>query len=248
MKKITSLALLLTMVILTTCLTSCGKKEDKVDSVDMKLGIGVHTESKKSNAEDAKNGALENIYTVAAVVLSSDNKIIKCKLDAIETSVAFTKDGQGVKSGEFKSKREIGDSYVMSADPNSLKWYEQADAFAKLCEGKTPEEVKTLAASGGKGNEDVISAGCTITVSDFVAAIEKSLSDLKQYNAKKTEDIKLVLKIDTKTTDASASEKGIAEITGEFSAAALDGGKTVIAVSKNDESSVRFNSSGVVSE
>lgn len=248
MKKITSLLLLLTLVISTTCLTSCSKKEEVADSIDMKLGIGVHKESKTSSAEESKNGALENVYTVAAVVLGSDNKIIKCKLDAIETSVAFTKEGKGVESGEFKSKREMGDSYVMSPDPDSLKWYEQADAFAKLCEGKTPEEVKSLAASGGKGNADVISAGCTITVSDFVSAIEKSLSDLKQYNSKKTEDIKLIFKVDTKTTDATSSGNGTAEITGEFTAASLEGERIVITASKNDKSSVSFNSTGVVSE
>lgn len=248
MKKIISLLLSLTFVFSATCLTSCGKNknDEPTGPIDMKLGIGVHTDTVKSSAEGSKNGALENVYTVAAVVFDSNGKIIKCKLDAIETSVAFTKGGVAVASGEFKSKRELGDSYVMSQDPSKLKWYEQADAFAKVCEGKTTEEVKTLLSSGGKGNSDVISAGCTITVSEFVSAIEKSAADLKDYNASKTKDVNLKIKVKTSGTDATAAAVGTAEIVCDVSASVADGNKTVASVSKNDKSSVKFNTSGVL--
>jgi len=67
----------------------------------------------------------------------------------------------------------------MSTDPGKLKWYEQADAFAKLAEGKTLSGVKNMVTGDGTGNGKVISAGCTITVSEFALAIEDSMKNMK---------------------------------------------------------------------
>ena len=245
MKKIISPLLLLTFVFSTACLTSCGRKQENGEPMDMKLGIGVHTDTVTQSATGDKNGALEAVHTVAAVVLDTNGKIVKCMLDAIESSVAFTKDGKGIATGEFKSKRELGDSYVMSTDASKLKWYQQADAFAKLCEGKTVEEVKDLVGSGGKGNQDVISSGCTIVVSEFALAIEKSATDLKQFTAPVPTAIKLKLAVQTKATDAKSDTSGAAEIVCKATAS-LDGSDNSASVEKSEKASVSFNSSGVI--
>ena len=63
------------------------------------------------------------------------------------------------------------------------EWYEEADVFGALAVGKTIEEVKAMVAENGKGNEEVIRAGCTISVSDFVKAIEKAVQSASDTNA-----------------------------------------------------------------
>ena len=61
----------------------------------------------------------------------------------------------------------------MSAN-GKAEWYVQADAFAKQLVGKTASEINGLQAADGHGNDAVISAGCTIYVTDFVKAAVKA--------------------------------------------------------------------------
>ena len=53
------------------------------------------------------------------------------------------------------------------------EWFEQADAFAALCVGKTATEIAALAAADNYGTDDVKNAGCTILVNGFVKAAAK---------------------------------------------------------------------------
>ena len=47
--------------------------------------------------------------------------------------------------------------------------------------GKTLDEVKALVAEGGKGNDAVISAGCTITVSEFANAVFADCRNISDF-------------------------------------------------------------------
>jgi hypothetical protein len=257
MKKIISLIFVLTFVFSTLVLSSCGKKNEGgmndnmgngTDGMNnLKLGVGVHSVMTQKSADGAKNGALDVTYTVAATVFGKDGKIVKCKLDAIETHANFSSSGKAITPSDFKSKQELGDSYVMSDDETKLKWYEQADAFAKMCEGKTVDEVKKLVADGGKGTDDVIKAGCTITVSEFALAVEKSLKDAKDYTAANVGDILLSLKVNANITDATDSANGKAELDGVFSAEAKNGNQSIAKAEKTNKASLTFDASGKIS-
>ena len=256
MKKIISLIFILTFVFSTVVLSSCGKKNnsgtndnmgDNLNGMNnMKLGVGVYVDSSEKSADGAKNGALDVTYTVAATIFDKNGKIVKCKLDTIETHANFSSQGKALEPSEFKSKRELGDSYVMSEDETKLKWYEQADAFAKICEGKTVDEVKKLVSDGGKGTQDVIKTGCTIVVSEFALAVEKSLANAKEYSSANTGDISLSLKVNANITDATNSAPGKAELNGMFSAEVKNGNQSISKNEKNEKVSINFDSAGKI--
>lgn len=87
------------------------------------------------------------------------------------------------------SKRELGDDYGMKLYGSEKEWYEQADAFEKLCIGKDIDEVKALVLDGG----ELVKAGCTIDVNDFVLAVEKAYNNAESSNVTAEDNIELVI-------------------------------------------------------
>lgn len=176
MKKITALIIL---VLTAFSLFSCGK-----GGSGMKLGVGVY--SAAQNAKDAEgdaNGSAGATVTVATVLIDKDGKIVSCILDAAEYTFSYTSEGKAAGTGELKTKREQGDAYGMKLYGGAVgEWYEQADAFSAAVAGKTVSEVKALVANGGKGNTEVVSAGCTIAIEDFIFAIEKAAANASAVN------------------------------------------------------------------
>ena len=256
MKKIVSIFFILTFAFLSLTITSCGKNNqggtdnntngDMNGMTNMKLGIGTHSESSEKNADGAKNGALDVTYTVAASIFDKDGKILKCKLDTIESHANFSSEGKGIAPSDFKSKQELGDSYVMTEDESKLKWYEQADAFAKKCEGKKIEDVKKLVADGGKGTDEIMKAGCTISVSEFVLAVENSFKNTKDFTAASVGDLSLSLNVDANISDAKESASGKAELKGKFSAEVKNANQSVAKNEKNESKDVMFDTAGKI--
>ena len=232
------------LLILTMLLTSCFKRnKDEEINEKMSLGIGVYTELNNTNATLEKEGKVEIVYTVAALVTDKDGKIADCKFDTQECYFSVSADGKYNSSNDFKSKRELGDSYVMSTDSAKLKWYEQADAYAKVLKGKTLEEAKATVMENGKGNNDVINTGCTITVSDFYYALEKAFSQKKEFlrNSKETLGIGIYTNISGKNADGG---EGKAEIDSSFSVVSKYDGKVVSEQSDAIDITIKFDSEG----
>ena len=168
--KVKAFALLLVVLSL---LVSCSReKSTDTLAVSVKNGTYLKTVS-QSNAGDT-DGKSEFALTSAAVGFDKDGKVVSCDLDASDIAVKYTADGKAVPVSDFATKRELGDRYGMKAAGAKAEWYEQADAFEKVVEGKTVDEIKKLVAEGGRGVDEVITAGCTISVEDFVKAIEKA--------------------------------------------------------------------------
>ena len=99
-------------------------------------------------------------------------------------------------------------------------------------------------AEGDKGNDEVISAGCTIMIAEFVGAIEKA------YNAATVEvDAKATLKVNVATeqtcTDANEDKDGTNKVTVNVFAAAVGAdGKIAAASSDCVEVSFTFDVNG----
>lgn len=226
MKKILTLTLAALMLLSALSLTACGKAET------LKLGLGVYAYYEKaSDADGDTDGEGEVVATAAAVLVDANGKIVKCVIDTADNSVYYTSDGKFVAAGEFKTKYEQGEAYGMKAHAGSAKeWYEQADAFAALTVGKTVDEVKALVADGGKGTDAVISAGCTIAVSDFVNAVEKAVVNAADSSATKDDTLKVAIvskQVDSK--DATEEADGVNEVDITIAAAALDKNSKVTA-------------------
>ena len=239
MKKILTLALCILMV-LTATLVSCN------NAATVKFGAGIYVSTPTVTDAGADNDGSGKVdVTVAAVTVDADGKIAACDLDTASNTVKFTADGKAV-AGEFKTKYEQGASYNMVAYGGANReWFEQADAFEALVVGKTLDEVKALVAADNKGNDEVVAAGCTIMINEFVNAIEKA------YNAANTEiSDKAALKVSIATeqtlTDATEEKEGNNKIAVNVFAASYDAeGKVVAASSDCVEVSFTFDITGV---
>jgi len=228
------------LMILPAVLTGCG------GAAAVKFGAGVYVGAPSvTDASDDAEGSGKLDVTAAAVTVDADGKITACALDTASSTVKFTADGKAVANGEFKTKYETGADYNMVAYGGAVKeWFEQADAFEALVVGKTLSEVKALVADGNKGNDEVISAGCTIMIHEFVGAIEKA------YNAANAEvSADAVLKVNIATeqtcTDATDEKDGTNKIAVNVFAAATDAsGKILAASSDCAEASFTFTANG----
>ena len=243
------LALSLCILMLVSMLAACGNKEVNNDTAvsSVKFGAGVYTATPVTqDATEDKNGSGKLDVTVAAVTVDENGKIVSCALDTASNTVNFTFDGKSLANEGFATKYEIGADYNMVAYGGAVKeWFEQADAFEAVVAGKTIDEVKALVSEGDKGTEEVVNAGCTIMINEFVLALEKA------YNAATVEvasDSVLKVNVATEQTCADADEDkdGSNKIAVNVFAAATDAeGKVLAGSSDCVETTFTFDKNGV---
>ncbi|MBQ8497266.1 MAG: hypothetical protein IJ489_07445 [Clostridia bacterium] len=235
MKKFLSLILSAALLLGTCSFVGCGKKEKT-----LKLGLGLYTSVKTTDATEDKNGQGQAIVTGASVLIDDEGKIVKCFIDCADHKVDYTADGQAITNDSFATKYEQGDSYGMKAYGGAAKeWYEQADAFCALAMGKTLSEIKALVASDNKGTDAVINAGCTIDVSEFVLAIEKAIANAAPSDATAKDNLKLGVSTAQSARDATEDKNGQNQLETTFFAAALNA-ENQITAAKTDCVQIQF--------
>lgn len=218
------------------------------DAAALKFGSAVYVAAPSAtDATEDKEGAGTLDVTAAAVTVDADGKIVACALDTASNTVKFTADGKAVANDEFKTKYELGADYNMVAYGGAVKeWFEQADAFESVVVGKTLDEVKALVAAEGKGNDDVISAGCTIAITDFVGAVEKAYNAAAESDVTAADTVKVTFATEQTVADATEDKDGSNKVSVyAFGAAADADGKVVAASSDCVEVSFTFTTEGV---
>lgn len=245
MKKLLGVILSVVMLISVVSLAGCGKAET------LKFGLGVtsYIENVK-NADGDTNGAAEATSTFAAVLLDGEGKIVKCAIDTAAHTLSFTSKGEYVEASEFKTKYEAGKNYGMVAYGGAKKeWFEQVDAFTALVAGKTLQDVKALVSTNGKGNDEVVTAGCTIIITDFITALEKAVNNAADSSATADSTLKIgVISTQTGSKNATAEADGVNEVDVTVTAAALDkDGKIAAAKTDAIQAIANFNNKGVAS-
>ncbi len=222
MKKLLSSVLVICMLLASLALTSCKKKMNENETM-MKLGVGIHTSLEKATDADGElTGKGQAATTIAAVLLDENGKIVKCKLDCAENIVEYTSQGKFIPSDEFKTKYEMGADYGMKKLAGAAReWFEQADAFCGVAVGKTIDDISSLVAENGKGNTDVISAGCTIQVSEFVYALKNAIESAKEATASAQDDLSISVKTTLSGKDAAKDAEGYTQLDMAIRAAAL---------------------------
>ena len=167
----------------------------------------------------------------------------RCSAD---NTVKYTADGKAVANDGFKTKGEQGKDYNMVTYGGATKeWFEQAAAFETLVVGKTLSEIKALVAEGNKGNADVIAAGCTIMIHEFVGAIEKAFANLADSAATASSALKLGIHTEQSAKDATEEKEGQNQIETTVFAAAVDAaGKVMVAASDCVQVKFTFNATG----
>lgn len=243
MKKVFAVSLCALLILATLMLGGCAAKP-----AELKFGAGVYVSAPTTTDATAdKEGTGKVDITVAAVTVDADGKIVACALDTASNTVKFTADGKSVATDEFKTKYEQGSDYGMVAYAGSAKeWFEQVDAFEALIAGKTLAEVKALVAEGNKGNDEVVSAGCTVMIHEFVGAIEKAYNAATESKVTAENTLKVTAYTEQTCTDATADKDGSNKVATNLFAAAVDAeGKVVAAASDCVEVSFTFDTKGV---
>ena len=123
--------------------------------------------------------------SAAMVAFDEAGKIVDARIDVVQVKVEKHTDG-GLKLKTMRedytvaTKLELGLAYNMQASSNiGLEVDEQIENFADWTVGKTVEELKTLvdpSLGHGTAHHPDLASTCTITATDFVAAIEKAYS------------------------------------------------------------------------
>ena len=155
----------------------------------VKLGLGHITSIAKSKdlAVDGKGKVVPPMAQVdsaiAAVAFDAKGRVVKVNLDSAQSKISFNKDFTVANDLTAKglTKVELGDGYGMrKASGIGKEWNEQIAELEKWMTGKTVAEIKALKVkqrdAGHPAVPDVpeLTSVVTITVQDYIAAVEKA--------------------------------------------------------------------------
>ena len=262
MKKFLAISLVVLMAL--TTFVACGNntpEETVVDTVadttaadvveTVKFGMGVHAYyGTASDADGDTDGKADLTATVAAVLVDAEGKVVKCDIDTMDLSAAYTSVGTAVVADSYATKAELGDSYGMAlyggdnnGDGKVLEWYAQADALEGVIVGKTAEEVKALVA-GYYGTDEVQAAGCTIGIPDYVNAVVKAIENAVESGATANDTVKVGTVIAVESKDATADANGSVEFEVSVAATATNGGKVTACDADAIQATVSFDAAG----
>lgn len=235
MKKLLSIILAALTLFTVIAMTGCGAAKT------LKFGMGVYSYYEAgTNADGETNGEGEAVTSVAAVLVDADGKIVKCVIDTVDYKASWTLAGEDITheiDDEIKTKYELGTDYGMAAygsdangDGKVLEWFEQIDAFCKVVEGKTIDEVKALVVNGYAGNDEVMAAGCTIGIADYVKALEKAVANTADSNATADDTLNIAIIAADSGEGASEEADGNVELEVTIVAAAVNADGKVAAM------------------
>ena len=202
MKKILALTLTILLVI---SMVACGNNDQNnggntAEPESLKLGLGV--------LADASSSKLEVTINYAAVLLDKDGKIVDCEIDTVVASAKST-DGVLALPEEVLTKGEQGDAYGMKAYSGIGKeWYEQAQALADYCVGKTKAEITGIAiGDDGKATDDTVKSFATMAIADLVEVVAKACDNAKDLGSKTGDTLKVASQ--TSTASSKNAEDGV---------------------------------------
>ena len=253
MKK--KLALILSTVLAASfALAGCGGGEEpvvdenvEVAAGDLKTGIAIGaTVAKSTDAAADAEGLAQTDAVIAAVGVDAEGKIVSCELDMAQTKIGFSADGKITTdpSSAFLTKQELGDDYgLKKASKIGKEWYEQADAFAEYCIGKTAAEVLGISADDAD-----LKASVSVSINDYQATVAKAVENAVVTGAQEGDKLGLGVVTDiTKSTDAAADADGLAQAYTTVTAVTVGAdGKITSSVIDAVQANVNFDTAGKI--
>ena len=246
MKKILAIALCLIMVLSAV---ACGAKE-----AEYKLGMGVVV-----STDSSKTGNAQVDATIAAVVTDAEGKIVSCRIDVAQNKMNVT-DGAVEAGKTFETKMELGDRYGMAPvgidnDGNGVckEWYEQAKAFEAYVTGMTVAEVEAIKTQEAGGHQiavdqALLDAGCSMQITDFIAAVVKACKDEQGMNFKTAATFTLGVAakttVDSSTKAATAEEAGSANMYSDIACAVVADGKVIATLNDAIQPKIAIDAAG----
>ena len=146
-------------------------------------GLGSDVTATVAGAEDEEtDGSAQVNSTWAAIALDEAGNIVWTKIDTAQQSTKWNVEGAVTANADLRTKYEKGTDYGMFASYGSQigEWFEQIDALTTWMNGKTIDAVVNMelgenshAYTDTPADED-LKAGCTISMTSFLAAIQQA--------------------------------------------------------------------------
>ena len=244
-------------IVLCICMTLAICACNTTKEADYKLGMGVVVSTASSKTGNAQVDA-----TVAAVVTDAEGKIVACRIDVAQNKMSIT-DGAVEANKTFETKMELGDRYGMAGkvdnndDGVMLEWDEQVLAFEKYVVGMTAAEVEAIKTQEAKGHliavdEELLKAGCSMQITDFIAAVVAACKDEQGVAFKTAETIKLGVAAKTVADEskaATAEENGLVAMYSDFAASVVAAdGKIIASLNDAIQPKITINAAGEIVE
>jgi hypothetical protein len=198
--------------------------------------------------------------TVATVVLDKDGKIVACRIDVAQNKMSVV--GGAVDTAKtFETKMELGDRYGMAGkvdnDQNGVmkEWYEQTKAFEAYVVGKTAAEVNSIETQFVNNHyiavdKALLDAGCSMQITDFMAAVVKACNDDQAQSFKTAGEFKLGVAAKTTAEEsaaATADKDGVVKMYTDFAAAVVGAdGKILAALTDAIQPQIAINTLGEI--
>ncbi len=187
MKKLLSMILVLTLVLVCVACTSATALAENKTGLGIVTSIGSSTPVGEKDGEKT-NGRAQVDSTVCAVTIDDKNTIVSISFDVAQTRVDFAPDGTLVSdlAAPVKSKVELKEGYNMKGNSAiGLELFEQVANLEKYCVGKTVEDVlKTPLYQRDDhhtrvGDTEDLKATVSIDIGAYLDALEKAAANAK---------------------------------------------------------------------
>ncbi len=209
----------------------------------------VHRLNKSKDAGESDGTAQVNT-TVAAVVIDGEGRVVECKLDTLQSAMAFTKEGKVVMQDSFATKKELGENYGMRAASGIGKeWYEQAEAFEQYVTGKTAGEILGIAVNeSGKPVDEDLSAGVTVAIGDYQQVVAAAIGNAAEIGTQEGDQLGIGIVSDMhKSKDAAADADGQCQAYTTYAVLTMGADGTITScILDASQGTVKFDTAGVI--
>ena len=224
----------------------------------LKTGMAVLTSVAASASATAEaEGVAKFDLTMVAVLVDDEGVIQDCVIDGIsstQANIKFDTTGtitSGLTAGPA-TKLELGDAYGMKAKDGGwgaqFEWYEQAESFASYVIGMTAEEVGGIAVDEATKPTDAdLVSSVTISVGDFITAVQAAAANAEHLGAQAGDELKLVAATAyASCSDATEEKDGNAELDVDVAAVTLKDGIITSSIIDAVQAKVAFDTEGQI--
>ena len=250
MKKVIALALAAVMAL---SMVACGGTETETVAT-YKTGMGAVVSPSLTDATAEKAGKVQMNTTMCVATFDADGKVVSVSFDVAQQSLAVNADGTTGDAAAADTRTKIekeGDYGMAGASSIGKELYEQVNALEDWMVGKTIDEIvgmelgENSAAHANTPADADLAAVCTITVTDYLAAVQEAWDTAVEVTGVAKTGIGQ--NITVKGTAATAEKNGSVQVDTNMVGVALDAeGKIVWAKIDVAQNKAAFDATGVM--
>jgi len=220
----------------------------------VKTGLSVIADASGSlPAEASEDGMAKATIDLVALTIDDKGVIRSCEIDSVDTVIQFDASGNLLTDPAdiIYSKNELGEDYGMhEASSIDEEWDDQAEAMSDYAIGKTVEQLKGIAVDEkGKPTDPDLTASVTISVSGFLAGIEKAAENARHLGAEADDDLELVCITDiSESISAAENTEGIAQTYSNIAAVSHDDKIITSCIFDAVQINIKFDTNGEITD